>query len=329
MRAAFFPGYRTITVGEADIPEPAPGDVLLEVRFCGICGSDLSLYKTGALAGPGVILGHEVSAVVRSDPAGEWQPGTPVAVYPYRGCGKCVWCREGKHRACLDPQDHQVSGFAEFAAVPARTLVPLPDGLDPRLAASAEPLGVAVRAVELAQARDGDLAYVSGLGSIGLFAVCALRAAGCRVVGADPREDRRNLGLEVGCERVIDPAAGDPMAATLEVDPHGPRIAFECAGVPESLQQVFDTCGYDGVVGLLGIPVAPAFLLRMTLRELRAFSLRGPTIESMGEAMALLKDRPEPGKVITDVVPLNRAPEAFEALAEGGPGVKVLVEPGA
>jgi threonine dehydrogenase-like Zn-dependent dehydrogenase len=328
MRAAFFPRYRTITVGEADRPEPVPGDVLLEVRYCGICGSDLSLYKTGALAGPGVILGHEISAVVHTDPAGEWEPGTPVAVYPYRGCGTCLWCREGKHRACVDPPDHQVSGFAEFAAVPARTLVPLPDGLDPRLAAAAEPFGVALRAVDVAQATEGDLAYVSGLGSIGLFAVCALRAAGCRVVGSDPREDRRRFGLAVGCERAIDPVAEDPIAATLEIDPHGPRTAFECAGVPDSLQQVFDTCGYEGVVGLLGIPVAPAFLLRMTLRELRAFSIRGPTIDTMREALDLLRDRPEPGKIITDVVPLDRTPDAFEALADGGTGVKVLVEPG-
>ena len=98
--------------------------------------------------------------------------------------------------------------------------------------------------------------------------------------------------------------------------------------MPESLQQVFDTCGYGGAVGLLGIQVAPAFLLRMTLRELRAFSVRGPTIDTMREALAMLNGRPEPGKVITDVVPLDRTPEAFETLAEGGAGVKVLVEPG-
>jgi (R,R)-butanediol dehydrogenase/meso-butanediol dehydrogenase/diacetyl reductase len=139
--------------------------------------------------------------------------------------------------------------------------------------------------------------------------------------------DRRALGLDVGCESVIDPTTQDAVESSLGLDPHGPRIAFECAGVPESLQQVFDTCGFEGVVGVLGIPMAPVFLLRMTLRELRAFSIQGPSVESMRRAIELLGDRPEPRKVITDVISLDDLPGAFEDLSEGRGGVKVLVGP--
>ena len=78
MRAAFYEGVRTITVRQTRVPEPGPGEVRLRVTFCGICGSDLSLYKTGVLAGPDVILGHEVSAAVDLDPAGTFDPGTRV-----------------------------------------------------------------------------------------------------------------------------------------------------------------------------------------------------------------------------------------------------------
>jgi threonine dehydrogenase-like Zn-dependent dehydrogenase len=328
MRAAFFEGFRAMTVRDAPVPEPGPGEVLVRVRYCGICGSDLSLYRTGVLAGPDVILGHEVSAVVDHDPSGAWQPGARVTVYPNRGCGRCLWCREGKFRYCLDPPDHHGGGYAEFAAVPARNLIPLPEDLDDPTAAAAEPFGVALRGVELAGPRAGDFAYVSGLGSIGLFTVAGLVAEGCRVMGADPREDRRRLGLEAGCEAVIDPTKQDTVSATLELDPHGPRLAFECAGVPESLQQVFDTCGYEGVVGILGIPMAPVFLLRMTLRELRAFSIQGPSMDSMRRAIELLRDRPEGRVAITGTVPLEAVPQAFEDLVEGRGGVKVLVEPG-
>jgi threonine dehydrogenase-like Zn-dependent dehydrogenase len=329
VRAAFFEGYQRITVRDTPRPDPASGEVRLKVRYCGICGSDLTCYKTGALAGPDVVLGHEISAVVDVDPAGEWAPGARVTVFPRgNGCGECVWCREGKYRYCLNPPDrHHGGGFAEYMTAPARDLIALPEEVDDRTAAAAEPLGVALRGVELAGPSPGDLAYVSGLGSIGLFAVSGLVAAGCRVTGSDPRQDRRDLGLELGCEAAFDPIADDPVAFTTALDPHGPRVAMECAGVPESLQQVFDACGHGGVVGILGIPLAPVFLLRMTLKEQRAFSIQGPTMESMRRALDLMRERPEVSKVITHTVPLEQADEAFSKLAAGDGGVKVLLEP--
>lgn len=329
MRAAFFEGSRTITVRDAPIPEPAPGEVRLKVVYCGICGSDLSLYKTGVLAGPNVILGHEISAVVDLDPSGRWARGTRVTVFPSgTGCGRCVWCREGRYRYCLNPPDRQHGGgYADYVAVPAENLIALPDEVDDAAAAATEPLGVAVRGVMLADPRPGDLAYVSGLGSIGLLSVAALLGVGCRVIGGDPREDRRAAALELGAEDVFDPAKEDPGLRMLAVDQHGPRVAFECAGVPESLQQVFDACGPMGTVGILGIPMAPVFLLRMTLREQRAFSIQGPSRESMARALSMLQDRPAIAKVITGTVPLEQTNEAFSRLVEGDGGIKVLVAP--
>jgi threonine dehydrogenase-like Zn-dependent dehydrogenase len=328
MRAAFFEAFRTITVREAPIPEPKPGEVRLRIRYCGICGSDLSLYKTGALAGPDVVLGHEISAEVDLDPEGGWTPGTRVVPFPARGCGECMWCREGHPRYCQNPPYQEWGGFAEFACYPASGLITIPDGLDDRAAAAAEPLGVALRAVHIAEPKPGDLAYVSGLGSIGLFSVSGLMALGCRVVGADPREDRRALALRLGCQEVIDPTRDDPVAATMAIDPHGPRLAFECAGVPESLQQTLDVCGYLGTVAILGIPMAPVLLLRMPLKEQRAFSISGPSTESMQAALDLLQARPETAHVISDTVGLERIDDAFAALVDGTNGVKVLVEPG-
>lgn len=330
MRAAFFDGYRSITVRDAEVPEPGPGEVRLGVRACGICGSDLSVYKTGALAGPDVILGHEVSAVVDHDPSGVWPAGARVTPYPSgRGCGQCVWCLEGRFRYCLNPpSDQHGGGFADFMVVQAANLLPIPEEVDDLAAAVTEPLGVALRGVEMASPHAGDLAYVSGLGAIGLFSVAALAAAGCRVIGADPREDRRQLGLEQGCEAVLDPTKENAMALTMELDQHGPRVAFECSGVADSLQQIFDVCGHAGTVGILGIPMAPVFLLRMTLKELRAFSIQGPSRDSMGRALELLAERPQVAKVVTGTVPLEATGRAFEDLVEGVGGCKVLVEPG-
>src|SRR5438067_3312955 len=301
MRAAFFEGPNTITVRDAPMPKPtADGDVRLRVRYCGICGSDLTVYKTGVLAGPDVVLGHEVSAIVDADPSGQLAHGTRVVAYPGgRGCGECVWCREGRFRYCANVDERHGGGYAEFMVAPARTLIPIPDAVDDPMAAAAEPLGVALRGVALSGAGEGDLAYVSGLGSIGLLTAAGLVARGCRVVGADPREERRHAALDQGCEDVFDNTAEDPFGRTLSYDPHGPRVAFECSGDPESLQQVIDACGPEGTIGILGIPMAPVFLLRMTLKEQRAFSIQGPSMESMRRALDLLGSLPQIGKILT------------------------------
>jgi threonine dehydrogenase-like Zn-dependent dehydrogenase len=330
MRAAFFEAFHTITVRETETPIPGPGDVRLKVRYCGICGSDMSLYKTGVLSGPDVILGHEISAVVDLDPSGQWPAGTRVTPYPTgRGCGECIWCQEGKPRYCTNPPGSTYGGgFAEFTVARADSLIPIPDDLDDRTAGAAEPFGVALRGVALAEPNPGELAYVSGLGSIGLFAAAGLVASGCRVIGADPRPERRDVAMEIGCEDAFDNMKEDPFGKVLTYDPHGPRIALECAGVPDSLQQVIDACAPQGVVGILGIPMAPAFLLRFTLREQRAFSIQGPSMDSMRRALALLRERPEFRRVVTDVVSLEEAPGAFARLADGTGGIKVLVAPG-
>jgi L-idonate 5-dehydrogenase len=330
MRAAFFEGSNTIAVRDAPVPEPAAdGDVRVRVRYCGICGSDLTVYKTGVLAGPDVILGHEISAVVDLDPSGELEPGARVVPYPGgAGCGECVWCREGKYRYCVNADERLGGGFADFAVVPRRTLIRIPDDVDDPTAAATEPFGVALRGVALSGAQEGDLAYVSGLGSIGLFTVAGLVAKGCRVVGADPRDDRRQAAMDQGCHDVFDNTVEDPFGKVLTYDPHGPRAAFECSGVPASLQQVFDACGYQGTIGILGIPMAPVFLLRMMLKEQRAFSIQGPSMECMREALALLGSRPQIGKIITDVVPLEGTNDAFARLVSGDGGIKVLVRPG-
>jgi threonine dehydrogenase-like Zn-dependent dehydrogenase len=327
MRAVFFESVGTMSVRDAPLPIPEPGHVRLKIRYCGICGSDLTVFKTGALAGPDSVMGHEISAVVDLDPEGQWPAGTRVTPFPARGCGKCMWCREGHPRYCLDPPYGAWGGFGDYAVYPSANLIALPDDLDDRAAALTEPTGVAVRAVEMAGAKRGDLAYVSGLGPIGLLCAAALSAAGCRVVGAEPRPDRRDLGLELSCERVLDPATEDPVSILHSIDPHGPAVAFECSGAPESLQHVIDLCGPLGTIGILGVPMAPVLLLRMFVREQRAFSLSGPSMDSMRRAVDLLREHAQIAKIITSTVPLEGTPEAFTRLAAGNGGVKVLVAP--
>src|SRR6266516_3151394 len=125
MRAAFFTGAGRMEVRDVESPAPKDGEALLSVRYCGVCGSDLSLFKTGILSGPDVVLGHEIVATVAEDRAGRHRPGARVVPFPYRGCGRCLWCTEGRPMFCLERPDHW-GGLAELAAYGSATLLPVP-----------------------------------------------------------------------------------------------------------------------------------------------------------------------------------------------------------
>lgn len=117
------------------------------------------------------------------------------------------------------------------------------------------------------------------------------------------------------------------MREILALEPRGARAAFECAGVDESLQQVIDACRPRGTIGVLGIPMYQTTILKMTLKEQFAFSVAGPSPESMRAAVAHLRERPRTGMIVTGTVPLERLGDAMASLAEGRGGAKVLVDP--
>lgn len=328
MRAAFFTGTRTFEVRDVEPHELRPGEARVRVGYNGICGSDVSLWKVGVMAGDDRVPGHEFGGVVEEDTTGRFEPGRRVVVFPGRGCGECLWCSEGHPRYCLNPQNHW-GGYAETANVLPDLMIPVPDDVDDRSAPLAEPLGVALRAIDAAGVEAGDLCYVSGLGSIGLLTVAGLIDRGARVLGSDVREDRRALGEEFGCELTFDPVAEDPFWKTLAVDLHGPRFAFECSGAAMAVQYAFNACGHMGTVVLLGIPFEPAMFIPavMSVKEQRALSVSGPTRASMESALELLRRHPDTARVITGVRPLSEIQRAFEELAEGRGGIKVLVDP--
>src|SRR5207249_2951021 len=109
------------------------------------------------------VMGHEISATVAEDSTRRFEPGARVVPYPYRGCGRCLWCTEGHPMFCLEPAGHW-GGYAELAVYGSQNLLAIPDELDERTAALTEPLGVATRAVRMAGVGRDELAFVGGLG---------------------------------------------------------------------------------------------------------------------------------------------------------------------
>ncbi|MGH7785222.1 MAG: zinc-dependent alcohol dehydrogenase, partial [Candidatus Binatia bacterium] len=173
MRAAFCPAAGTIALREVAAPEPGPGEVVVRVRACGICGSDLHWFL-GSLRPPHVCPGHEIAGEIAALGAGVagWHAGDRVAVEPLVACGICRYCRAGQPQLCRTMQiigQQQPGGLAELVAVPAGALFAVPAGLSWPIAALAEPTAVCVHAYRLAALPAGARVLILGAGSVGLL----------------------------------------------------------------------------------------------------------------------------------------------------------------
>ncbi len=327
MRAVTQVEEHHLEVVELAPPEPGPGELLVRVVACGICGSDLSSYKRGLFTG---VPGHEVAGTVEAVGPGVegWRPGDPVALTPSAGCGTCDQCRSGDYHRCIESLTGSGSvrpgGYAELLVAPAGRLWRLPPGLSPEVACLAEPLSVALHGIgRLGSVRDHD-AIVLGLGSIGLLACAALRWCGARrVYGVDPVELRRDLARGLGAEAVF----GRASDARAELDPV--PLVLECSGRPEALQQAIDLAAPGGGVVLLWIaiaevPVIPVFWIT---REITVAGSINSRLEEFETAIRLLETRPEIGSIVTRRVSLEEVPETFELLLQPEGVGKVVVDP--
>src|SRR3990172_10976282 len=209
MTAAFCTGKEKIEVREVDVPSPAAGEVLLRVRTCGICGSDLHFYHGSLPAMPKISPGHEFAGeiVELGEGVSGFEVGQRVVVEPVKSCRECAYCRTGQYQLCSRRVllgTFAPGGLAEYVTVPAYTLYPLPDDLDFDLGALVEPLAVAVHGLHLVDLTAGERVLVMGSGSIGVLAVLAARAFGAADVIATYRhEHQAKAALAAGASRTV------------------------------------------------------------------------------------------------------------------------------
>ncbi len=306
-----------------EVPAPAPpgpGEVQLQVRWCGICGTDLEEWLSGPVFIPAavphpltgvrapLILGHEFAGVVVAAGAGVTGPlpGQRVAVDTIVSCGSCHWCRRGEVTRCpaLGALGlHGDGGLAELCNAPARMCLPVPDTVADDEAALAEPLAVAVRALRRSGLRSGERVAVVGAGTVGLLAVQAAAASGAGSVAViEPLPERRTLAIRLGADRAVPP--GD--ARMLEAD-----VAVECAGTPNAIQTALQALRSGGRAVLLGIvtesaPIAPMDLVRGEKSLIG--SLSHVWDEDFREALQLLgRGVVQAAPLITDRIPLGAA----------------------
>ena len=320
----------------ADLPDPhaADGAVVVAVHSCGICGSDVHGVERGA-ARPGQVLGHEFSGTVVEAGAGArgWVAGQAVAVNPLGGCGSCDVCAQGLPFLCDRRPNLGLTapgGLAELVAVPHDQLVALPEGVDPEVGAHAEPLAVALHALDLAGPAPGDAALVYGVGPIGLKVIVALRAAGAGTIVAVGRSPgRRAAAAAAGADVVLDSRETDVAGYAAEAGLTF-RQVFECSAAPDAVVACVPTLSVGGTLVEVALPGAPAAvdLRRFVGRNLHLAGSCAFGPDDYARAVEMLTAGAidlEP--LVSERVPLAAAPDAFVRLRRPEHLVGVLVQP--
>lgn len=340
MRAAVFrTSNRKLALETVADPTPGAGQVVVKVGRCGICGSDLHMAEGhGFSFDDGAIPGHEVAGEVVAVGAEveRVSVGDRVSVLPFLTCGRCPACLAGDGMGCAQMRMFGAfglgGGYAEYALTNEGWCVKLPSSLSLDDGALVEPLAVALRAIRASRIKAGDRVLVMGAGAIGLAAAYWARLSGAAAVAVAATSTRREaMARAVGAESFLTPDPERSFAEQTAEALGGPAdIVFECAGVPGSLDQAVSAVRRYGLVASPGFcwtpdtftPIA-AMLKDVTLRFTNMYSTRDFEIA----AGALDKGHVEPRAMITDVVTLDAAPDAFEGLRGRNNQCKVMIKP--
>jgi L-iditol 2-dehydrogenase len=340
MQALLLTDYKKLELASLERPTAGPGDVLVAVRACGICGSDVHGYdgSTGRRIPP-LVMGHESAGVIAEVGANvtRAKPGDRVALDSLLSCGKCEACLRGLGNMCPQrrilgvacAEFRQLGAFAEYVVVPENAIYRLPPELPFEQAALVEPVSVALHAVGRLQIERGNSSVVVGSGMIGLLVIQALRLAGCEtVIAIDLEDDKLQLAAELGATATINAAKTNAVAAVLRhTAGQGVDVAIEVVGAAQPLATAIGCVRRRGQVCLVGNLSAevPLPLQDVVMREL---TLVG-TCASAGEyprAIELIASgaiRVAP--LISAVAPLAEGPRWFERLYAREPGLLKVV----
>ncbi len=342
MRVGLVTGKREIRLREMPEPEPSAGKAVVEIAYCGICGTDLHAWASGEPYNP-AICGHEWSGRLAKlgSSVSHVKEGDRVAIGVASACGACPECRAGRGAYCvsafmgmlgLGPLAALHGGFARAIAIDAARLYPVRAGISDEDAAMLEPATVAVHALRRTPLLLGDTCVVLGAGPIGLLTLQCARAAGAgAVVVVEPHPQRRAKALALGASAALDPRSENVAERVKAVlGPLGADVVFECAGIPGTIQQAAELARRGGVVSLVGLANVPAQITPGTwlVNEIRLVAALGYLNEEFDIAMGLVADgRLQLSPLHTQTVDLDGLAGAFQRLHDAPEEIKILVDP--
>lgn len=335
MKAAVLKDKRNMVIEDVPTPAAGPGEVVLKMKYVGICGSDLHLYTTGLLP-PDTIMGHECAGVVIEVGEGveDWKKDDRAAIYGGRRCGKCFWCLNGRSNICREMGGiglgDMPGGYAEYLRAFPDMMVKVPDNVGLKEASLLDPFSTAYRGIRLSDFKMRETALVMGAGPIGLCTIQQLKLAGARVVVATEMvEKRAEAAKQFGADVVLNP--NDDVRRTMEELTNGVGIdyVFECVGVPDTTQEAFNLVRRAGKVVLVGVCMEPA-TVQPVLWLIKEVSMQTTMGFSRGEFETSLdlvhKGALKTDGLVTETVSLDEVPEAFERLLSPNDEIKALIE---
>ncbi len=322
---------------DIETPRPGPGEVLLKVRYVGLCGSDLNTFRgLNPLAKLPRIPGHEIGGRIVEMGSGvptDFALGHNAIVVPYTNCGTCSSCRKGRVNACQFNATLGVQrdgGMSDFVAVPWQKLI-LNDALPEKHLALIEPLSVGFHAVARGSVAEGDTVVVLGGGMIGVGAMLGARQRGARVIAVEVSEAKRQSLLDFGVEAVINPTQVDQLQAVRDLTGgDGADVTVEAVGLPDTFRAAVDMACFAGRVVYVGYAKQEVSYNTslFNLKELDMFGSRNATRKDFEAVIEFVAANPELcDKLISRVFSWEEADASFAYWeANRNETLKVLVE---
>jgi threonine dehydrogenase-like Zn-dependent dehydrogenase len=335
MKAVQVVGPEQMAVVDVPVPAPGPGEVLLRVRYAGICGSDLQTFAgTQPFATYPRVPGHEFSAEVVdvNGTAPHLSPGLLVTASPYFHCGTCYACRRGLVNCCEQNQTmgvHRDGAFQEYVVMPADRVHPAA-GVDPRTVAMVEPFSIGHHAMNRARVADGHRVLILGAGAIGLLTMVSAQVRGADVWVADIVPERLQVAAAMGARGTVDLRATDVREVVLEATGgDGFDVVGEATGLPVSFLNAIAAAASGGVIALIGNGTREVSFNQSTLikKELDVVGSRNSR-DAFEPLITLLQgDAVDIAPIRTSVRPFGETVAAMEDLrARPDRNIKVLVE---
>jgi len=336
MKAAIFYQPFDARIEERLQPQPGPGQLLVEVGVCGVCGTDRHIYEGSYPARLPVVPGHEFAGVVVETGPGveRFKIGDRVTVDPNIPCGMCHFCRSGRPHFCVENQtigQHLDGAYAPFTLAPVENAYLLPEVMTLEQGAMTEPVACGVHGIDRAQVHPGATVVVLGAGPVGLILMQLARAAGAgKIIVSEPKDMRRSLALELGADYAIDPRADSLPDLVRRHAPYGAELVIEAAGVAETTRQALELVQPTGTVLVFGaadpkdeIRIHPYNLYRYELSIIGTFVLP----YTMDRSLKLIASgRVKVDPLFSHRLPVEQTVKAMDLMASGE-AVKILMDP--
>ena len=325
-----------IKIIEKELPKAKPGEALLKVLYCGICGADVASFTGNQpFTTYPRIPGHEFSAQIVEIGGNDkgLKKGDIVTCNPYFNCGKCYACKRGIINACIDNQTMGVQrdgSFQEYITMPVERIID-GKGLSAKELALIEPFSISAHALSRAKINKGDNMLIMGAGPIGLFALIKAKAMGARVAIADLLPSRLQLAKEYGADLTINNNSDNLNEKCLEfTNSNGFDVCVEACGLPVTFLSCINQAAHGGNIILIGNGKKETTFLHSIIlkKELNIFGSRNAFTKDFEELIALFKSKKvNPLKMISGVYDVDDAGSAFNALVNNdGTIAKLLIK---